>query len=34
MEDAGRYMCVATNAAGETQQHIQLHVHGNGTSMS
>ena len=34
MEDAGRYTCVATNAAGETQQHIQLHVHGNGTSMS
>ncbi|NIG57776.1 hemicentin-1-like [Pontoporia blainvillei] len=30
MEDAGRYTCVATNAAGETQQHIQLHVHGNG----
>lgn len=27
MEDAGRYTCVATNAAGETQQHIQLHVH-------
>uniref|UniRef100_A0A8C3YS46 Hemicentin-1 n=1 Tax=Catagonus wagneri TaxID=51154 RepID=A0A8C3YS46_9CETA len=27
MEDAGRYTCAATNAAGETQQHIQLHVH-------
>ncbi|XP_023605093.1 hemicentin-1-like, partial [Myotis lucifugus] len=27
MEDAGRYTCVATNAAGEAQQHIQLHVH-------
>ncbi|XFG08582.1 hypothetical protein AB1E19_012206 [Capra hircus] len=27
MEDAGRYTCVATNAAGETQQLIQLHVH-------
>ncbi|PNI67325.1 HMCN1 isoform 2 [Pan troglodytes] len=27
LEDAGRYTCVATNAAGETQQHIQLHVH-------
>ncbi|KAF3823358.1 hypothetical protein GH733_010794, partial [Mirounga leonina] len=27
MEDAGRYTCVATNAAGETQQHLQLHVH-------
>ncbi|POI31768.1 hypothetical protein CIB84_004481, partial [Bambusicola thoracicus] len=28
-EDAGRYTCVATNAAGEAQQHIQLRVHGN-----
>ncbi|XP_077758048.1 hemicentin-1 isoform X2 [Canis aureus] len=27
MEDAGRYTCVATNAAGETRQHLQLHVH-------
>ncbi|KAM5295479.1 hemicentin-1 isoform 1-T1 [Glossophaga mutica] len=27
MEDAGRYTCVATNAAGEAQQHILLHVH-------
>ncbi|XP_020958298.1 hemicentin-1 isoform X2 [Sus scrofa] len=27
MEDAGKYTCAATNAAGETQQHIQLHVH-------
>ncbi|XP_065792283.1 hemicentin-1 isoform X4 [Muntiacus reevesi] len=27
MEDAGRYTCVATNAAGEAQQDIQLHVH-------
>ncbi|KAG8517174.1 Hemicentin-1 [Galemys pyrenaicus] len=27
MEDAGRYTCVATNAAGEAQQEIQLHVH-------
>ncbi|XP_006907796.1 hemicentin-1 isoform X1 [Pteropus alecto] len=27
MEDAGRYTCVATNAAGEAQQHIRLHVH-------
>ncbi|XP_021098568.1 hemicentin-1 [Heterocephalus glaber] len=27
LEDAGRYTCVATNAAGETQHHTQLHVH-------
>uniref|UniRef100_A0ABM5GDB4 Hemicentin-1 n=1 Tax=Pogona vitticeps TaxID=103695 RepID=A0ABM5GDB4_9SAUR len=27
MEDAGRYTCVATNAAGEAQEHIQLHVY-------
>ncbi|KAM4861104.1 hemicentin-1 [Thomomys bottae] len=27
LEDAGRYTCVATNAAGETQQQTQLHVH-------
>ncbi|KAM4896067.1 hemicentin-1 [Sylvia borin] len=25
--DAGRYTCVATNAAGEAQQHTRLHVH-------
>ncbi|NXE93182.1 HMCN1 protein, partial [Menura novaehollandiae] len=25
--DAARYTCVATNAAGEAQQHIRLHVH-------
>lgn len=34
MEDAGKYTCAATNAAGETQQHVQLHVHGNGISTS
>ncbi|XP_026178915.1 hemicentin-1 [Mastacembelus armatus] len=27
LEDSGRYTCLATNAAGETQQHIQLSVH-------
>ncbi|OXB72513.1 UNVERIFIED_CONTAM: hypothetical protein H355_016382 [Colinus virginianus] len=27
LNDAGRYTCVATNAAGEAQQHIRLHVH-------
>ncbi|XP_019490993.1 PREDICTED: hemicentin-1 [Hipposideros armiger] len=27
MGDAGRYTCVATNAAGEAQQPFQLHVH-------
>nr|XP_048286978.1 hemicentin-1 isoform X1 [Myodes glareolus] len=27
LEDAGRYTCVATNAAGEAQQHTQLHVY-------
>ncbi|XP_061490012.1 hemicentin-1 isoform X2 [Rhineura floridana] len=27
MEDAGRYTCVATNAAGEAQQHVRLHVY-------
>ncbi|MGH0173029.1 UNVERIFIED_CONTAM: hypothetical protein FKN15_020671 [Acipenser sinensis] len=26
LEDAGRYTCVTTNAAGEAQQHIQLNV--------
>ncbi|KAM4629779.1 hemicentin-1 [Polymixia lowei] len=27
LEDSGRYTCVATNAAGEAQQHIRLSVH-------
>ncbi|XP_027318206.1 hemicentin-1 isoform X4 [Anas platyrhynchos] len=27
LDDAGRYTCVATNAAGEAQQHVRLHVH-------
>eukprot|EP00076_Gallus_gallus_P024038 XP_015146077.1 hemicentin-1 isoform X9 [Gallus gallus] len=27
LEDAGRYTCVAINAAGEAQQHIRLRVH-------
>ncbi|XP_058494160.1 hemicentin-1 isoform X1 [Solea solea] len=27
MEDSGRYTCLATNAAGEAQQHIRLSVH-------
>ncbi|KAH0618306.1 hypothetical protein JD844_017377 [Phrynosoma platyrhinos] len=26
-EDAGRYTCIATNAAGEAQHHVQLHVY-------
>ncbi|NWI93347.1 HMCN1 protein, partial [Pitta sordida] len=27
LQDAAQYSCVATNAAGEAQQHIRLHVH-------
>ncbi|XP_061594740.1 hemicentin-1 [Cololabis saira] len=27
LEDSGRYTCLATSAAGEAQQHIQLSVH-------
>ncbi|NXF12445.1 HMCN1 protein, partial [Smithornis capensis] len=27
LQDAAQYTCVATNAAGEAQQHIRLHVH-------
>ncbi|XP_043555476.1 hemicentin-1 [Chiloscyllium plagiosum] len=27
LEDAGQYSCVATNSAGEAQQHIRLYVH-------
>ncbi|XP_041648005.1 hemicentin-1 [Cheilinus undulatus] len=27
LEDSGKYTCLATNAAGETQQHIRLSVH-------
>ncbi|XP_022603168.1 hemicentin-1 [Seriola dumerili] len=27
LEDSGRYTCLATNAAGEAQQHIRLSVH-------
>ncbi|XP_068599564.1 hemicentin-1 [Brachionichthys hirsutus] len=27
LEDSGRYTCLATNAAGEAQKHIQLSVH-------
>ncbi|MBN3312119.1 HMCN1 protein, partial [Atractosteus spatula] len=27
LEDAGRYTCIATNAAGEAQHHIRLSVH-------
>lgn len=29
LEDSGKYSCLATNAAGEAQQHIRLSVHGN-----
>lgn len=28
LEDSGKYTCLATNAAGEAQQHIQLSVYG------
>ncbi|XP_023195302.1 hemicentin-1 [Xiphophorus maculatus] len=27
LEDSGRYTCLATNAAGEAQQHVRLSVH-------
>uniref|UniRef100_A0A3B5LKZ5 Hemicentin 1 n=1 Tax=Xiphophorus couchianus TaxID=32473 RepID=A0A3B5LKZ5_9TELE len=27
LEDSGRYICLATNAAGEAQQHVRLSVH-------
>uniref|UniRef100_A0A4W3JWV4 Hemicentin 1 n=1 Tax=Callorhinchus milii TaxID=7868 RepID=A0A4W3JWV4_CALMI len=27
LEDAGMYSCVATNRAGEAQQHVRIHVH-------
>ncbi|XP_065811778.1 hemicentin-1 [Labrus bergylta] len=27
LEDSGKYTCLATNAAGETEQHIRLSVH-------
>lgn len=29
IEDSGKYTCLATNAAGEAQQHMRLSVHGN-----
>lgn len=28
LEDSGKYTCLATNAAGEAQQHIRLSVYG------
>lgn len=28
LEDSGKYTCLATNAAGEAQQHIRLNVYG------
>lgn len=28
LEDSGKYTCLATNAAGEAQQHLRLSVHG------
>lgn len=29
LEDSGKYTCLATNAAGEAQQHLRLSVYGN-----